>query len=108
MPRVGKHGTGDDGVQVYGQGAAHEFLHGFGTFAGHMDHAALVLHKGNRAVRDQQRERNIVQVVGFEGAALESFDPGLSDLFTEFGVPDPLDLRPKLVNRLAHSGAPPI
>src|SRR5215472_9436108 len=100
---VGEDSTGDDGIYINGQSAAHEFVHGFGALARDMDDAALVLHKSDGAVGDEQGEGYVVEVVGFQRTALQGFDPGLGDLLAQLGVFDPLNFRPKPDDGVAHT-----
>ena len=67
-----------------------------------MHHATLVLHECNRTIRNQQSERNLIQVIGFQRTALERLDPGLRHLLPKFGIADPLNFRPQSFDRLPH------
>src|SRR5580765_1071457 len=91
-------------VGVDRQGAAHERVHGLGAVAGDVHHAALMLHESDRAVGDEKREWNLVQVVGLQRTALQRFDPGLCNLFTQLEILNPVDLRPKALDGLSHTG----
>src|ERR1019366_7338606 len=81
LAHVGQNCARDHSVHVDRQGASHEIVHGLGAVASNVYHAAFVLHKGDGAVRNQQGERDLVQVSGFEGTALQRFDPSLGNLF---------------------------
>jgi hypothetical protein len=72
-----------------------------------MHDTPLVLHERDRAVWHQQRERDVVQIVGLQRTPFKGFHPGLSHLFAELGVLNPLDFRPQLIDSDTHGRAPP-
>ena len=50
-----------------GNAWAHEAGHGPGGFARNVHHATFVLHERNGAIRNQQREGDLIQIVGLYG-----------------------------------------
>ena len=76
------------------------------ALARNVHHAALVLHEGDGAIRNQQREGDAVQVIGLQRTALQSLDPGLRNLFAQFEIFNPLDLRPQPLHSLPHAQSP--
>jgi hypothetical protein len=47
----------------------------------------------------------MVEIVGLQGATLDSFDPYLCHLLAQLGILNPVDLRPKSRYGLSHTGA---
>ena len=70
-----------------------------------MYYAALVLDERDRAIWDQEREGNSLEVVCLEWAALEGFRPGLRYLFAQPRVLDPVDFRPEPCDSVTHRSA---
>src|SRR5262249_22439198 len=101
---IGQNRPSDHHICVHWQGSTHEALHRLRALAGNMHYAALVLHKADRAIWDQQRERDLVQVFRLKKTALEGFDPGLGNLLPKRGILDPVNLRPYLFYGFAHDG----
>src|SRR5712692_3152935 len=104
---VCKDGSGDDYVDVDRQRPSHEAGHGLGAVAGNVHHAALVLHERNRAIRNQQREGDLIQIFRLQRTALQRLNPGLRDLLPQLGIADPLNLRPKALDGLPHCRTSP-
>jgi len=82
LANVGQNCSSDYGIKIYRQSMAHERLHRHRTIARDVHNAALVLHESDRAVGDEERERNLIQIVGLERAALQRLNPGLGNLLT--------------------------
>ena len=105
---IGKNGPCNHHIEVDWQRAAHKFLHCLRTLPGNVHHAALVLHEGDGAIRDQQGERDTIQVVRLERTAFESLDPRLCDLISQPGVFNPTNLRPKFFDSRTHEPRLPV
>ena len=84
------------------QSPPHEFLHGLSALTRNVYHAALVLHESNGTVGHKQRERDTIQIVRLQRAALQRFGPGQGNLPAQRLVFDPLDLRPELDHCVLH------
>jgi len=102
LAHVRQNSPGNHDVHINRQRPSHELLHGFGTLARDVHHTALVFHEADRTIRHQQRERDLIQILGLQGAAFERLDPGLGNLLTQFWLLDPLYLRPQPGNDLPH------
>src|SRR6202034_1355692 len=66
----------------------------------------LVFHEGSQTVWDKQRKRGVVEVVGSKGTEFQRSLPSLRDLLSQRESLDPIDLRPKFQDGIAHRFAP--
>src|SRR5437879_1053808 len=82
LPDVRQDGPRNDRVQVDRKCASHKVLHCLGTVACNVHHAALVFHECDGAVRNEQSEGDLIQIVWLERAAFEGSDPGFSNLLS--------------------------
>jgi hypothetical protein len=102
LPDVGQDGAGDHGVEIDGQRAPEKLLHRLGRPAGDVDDAALMLHERCRAVRDQQGEGDLLEILRGQRAVLEGLDPGGAHGPAQVSVLDPLQLGPEPLDGLRH------
>ena len=75
--------TRDATVRTIGMNFAEKFLHRFGGFARDVDATAFVLHERGGAVRNEQGERDVIQVFRLKRTAFQCFDPRFSCALTQ-------------------------
>src|SRR3974390_936575 len=105
LANIGEDGARDPRVLVNRQCVPHELGHAFSGLARDVHHAALVLHKSRRAIRNQEGERNVVQIVGCQRAAFQRQLPSLPDFLSQLRVFDPFQLWPQLLHHCVHANS---